>query len=396
MTYDQIPVVTAVSDIMTAYSARTGLTVPVAPPRRYLWTDAFAVCNFLELYRQTGKSDFLAAARYLVDQVHFTLGRYSSTDSRRGWISGLDESAGALHPTSGGLRIGKRLAERQPDEPMDQRVEWDRDGQYFHYLSKWMHALSQVNGVTGEDRYHLWALELAKASHAGFTYTPAQGGQKRMHWKMSVDLSRPLVASMGHHDALDALVTYTELSVVGRSHGRLAGDLDLEQEIADCQGMCAGQAWATDDPLGTGSLLADAYRLSQLQVLAHRDVSGPLSVSSLLADCATGLSAFVHSGTLSQPAEYRLAFRELGLAIGLHAVTRLKRLLGQNPDSFTRVEELSGVLKMLDEFGYLRGEIETFWLDLSHQQSATWCDHQDINAVMLATSLAPDGFLLIQ
>ncbi len=381
---------------MTAYSVRTGLAGPVAQAERYLWTDAFAVCNFLELYRQTGNKGFLVAARDLVDQVHFALGRYSGTDSRRGWLSGLDESAGNLHPTRGGLRIGKKLAERKPDEAMDQRLEWDRDGQYFHYLSKWMHALSQVSGFTGEDRYHLWALELAKAGHAGFTYTPVEGGPKRMHWKMSVDLSRPLVASMGHHDPLDALITYTELKVVGRRHGMLTGDLDLEQEIAECQAMCAGRDWATEDPLGTGSLLADACRLSQLQVMAERDLSGPLSVPSLLADCATGLHAFIRSGTLAQPAEYRLAFRELGLAIGLQAVVRIQRLVERNPDRFNGVRELFGLLKALEEFGCLRDEIESFWVHPSHQKSATWCDHQDINAVMLATSLAPDGFLLIQ
>ena len=396
LAHDHEPDVTAVRDVMTAYAARTGLTVPGAEARRYLWTDAFAVCNFLELFRQTAHQEFLAAARSLVDQVHWTLGRYSSTDARRGWISGLEESAGTLHPTRKGLRIGKKLAERGPDEPMDQRLEWDRDGQYFHYLSKWMHALSQVSGISGEERCYLWALELAKASHAGFVYTPVAGGQKRMHWKMSVDLSRPLVAAMGHHDPLDALVTFTELATVGRIHRWLTGDRDLEREIADCRAMCAGQNWATEDPLGTGSLLADAYRLSQLQVMAGPGVSGPLRVASLLADGATGLAAFVRSGTLSQPAEYRLAFRELGLAIGLRAVTGLRGLLERNPASFTGVEELSGVLKALDEFGYLCGEIETFWLDPSHQQSTTWSDHQDINAVMLATCLAPDGFLLIQ
>ena len=58
--------------------------------------------------------------------------------------------------------------------------------------------------------------------------------------------------------------------------------------------------------------------------------------------------------------------------------------------------ELFGLLKALEEFGCLRDEIESFWVHPSHQKSASWCDHQDINAVMLATSLAPDGFLLIQ
>jgi hypothetical protein len=40
--------------IMAAFSGATGLATAAKPPRRYLWTDAFAVCNFLELYRRTG------------------------------------------------------------------------------------------------------------------------------------------------------------------------------------------------------------------------------------------------------------------------------------------------------------------------------------------------------
>ena len=378
---------------MTAFSRRTGPAACSRPLQRYLWTDAFAVCNFLELYRQTGEQDYLDTALRLVEQVHSALGKYSDADPRSGWISGLDENAGSRHPTRGGLRIGKKLAEREPDEPLDQRLEWDRDGQYFHYLTKWMHALSRVSGITGDERYHRWALELAKASHAGFTYTPVEGGRKRMYRKMSVDLSRPLVTSMGHHDPLDALITYTQLREMVRRNARSPGDIDLEHEIADCQAMCAGKSWATEDPLGTGGLLADAFRMAQLMVGCN--VTGPLSVASLLADCEAGLHAFVRSGSLDQRAEYRLAFRELGLAIGLHALMRLQGLIGRNPDRFATGEGLPRLLARLNEFSYVCDEIEGFWMHATHQQNPTWCEHEDINAVMLATSLAPDGFLLV-
>ncbi len=47
------------------------------------------------------------------------------------------------------MRIGKPLNERKPSEPFDERLEWDRDGQYYHYLTKWMHALHQVGRLTG-------------------------------------------------------------------------------------------------------------------------------------------------------------------------------------------------------------------------------------------------------
>ena len=38
-------------------------------------------------------------------------------------------------------------------------------------------------------------------------------------------------------------------------------------------------------------------------------------------------------------------------------------------------------------------DIHDFWLLEPHQLVATWTEHQDINDVMLAASLLPDGFL---
>lgn len=43
----------------------------------------------------------------------------------------------------------------------------------------------------------------------------------------------------------------------------------------------------------------------------------------------------------------------------------------------------------------LAGDIEAFWLDPVNQLAETWKEHLDNNTVMLATSLAPDGFLLV-
>jgi hypothetical protein len=110
--------------IMTGFAERTGLTPPARPPRRYLWTDAFAVCNYLELFSRTGKEQYQQDAKRLVSQVHRVLGRHRKDDSRCGWISGLEEQEGEQHPTQGGLRIGKELPERGPDEPYDEHLEW--------------------------------------------------------------------------------------------------------------------------------------------------------------------------------------------------------------------------------------------------------------------------------
>ena len=216
---------------MTEFADLTGLSPAGNVPRRYLWTDAFAVCNFLELYRQTGDAEYKELALRLVDQVHTILGRHREDDKRTGWISGLDKQEGIKHPTIGGLRIGKGLNERRPGDAFDERLEWDRDGQYYHYLTKWIHALNCVSRVTGDAAYLTWAMELAKTAHARFTYLPSSGGRKRMYWKMSIDLSYPLVESMGHLDPLDGFITYNQLKAATKKFGKLTFP-DLEAEIA--------------------------------------------------------------------------------------------------------------------------------------------------------------------
>ena len=65
-----------VRDIMLDFADATGISSAGKPPRRYLWTDAFAVCNFLELYRQTKDERYKHLALRLVDQVHGILGRH--------------------------------------------------------------------------------------------------------------------------------------------------------------------------------------------------------------------------------------------------------------------------------------------------------------------------------
>jgi len=93
-----------VREIMTEFAKLTGLSpTGKVPTRRYLWTDAFAVCNFLELYIQTRDEKYKGFALRLVDQVHNILGRHRDDDPRTGWISGLDEQEGRMHPTKGGF-----------------------------------------------------------------------------------------------------------------------------------------------------------------------------------------------------------------------------------------------------------------------------------------------------
>jgi len=383
-----------VSEIMTEYSGLTGLLPAGLSPQRYLWTDAFAVCNFLGLYKQTGDEHYRYLASLLVDQVHAVLGRHRADDSRSGWISGLDELEGAGHPTIGGLRIGKEMNERTPAEPFDEQLEWDRDGQYYHYLTQWMHSLDRMSVVAGNPTFNRWAIELAKTAHARFTYSPGGGGQKRMYWKMSIDLSYPLVTSMGQHDPLDGLITYSELQETARKYSGQSAWPDLDTEIADIANIYTGKSLITDDPLGLGGLLTGACKIAQL-VIAKNFIK-PELLETVAASCLIGLGSYVRTDPLELPADYRLAFRELGLSIGLEAVQGLRRLLDQYPDVFNNYRSLRSHLTGLMQYVSLREAINAFWLKPKNRESSAWMAHRTINMVMLATSLAPEGYISLQ
>jgi hypothetical protein len=380
-------------EIMTEFANLTGLTQEGKVPRRYLWTDAFAVCNFLDLYRQTGDDRYKDLALLLADQVHNILGRHREDDPRTGWISGLDEEEGEMHPAKGGLRIGKKMNERGPSDHFDESLEWDRDGQYYHYLTKWMHALNRVNRVTEDRTYNMWAIELAKTVHARFVYVPSFGNQKRMYWKMSIDLSRPLVPSMGHHDPLDGFITYNQLQLCAADDSEKTAGPDLREEITDMENICRGKSWETDDPLGIGGLLCDACRVAQMIVSKDLDQIDLLEI--LLDASLQGLVSFSRTNSLNLPADYRLAFRELGLSIGIRAVKKLQGLVEEKPDMFKERHTLHEHIEALMRYSSLIETIEGFWLEPTNRGTNSWRDHLDINMVMLATSLAPDGFLTL-
>ena len=381
----------AAQQIMEEFARRTGLLAAgEAPQRRYLWTDAFAVCNYLALYQQSGRKEHRDTAVRLVDQVHGVLGHHRHDDPRSGWISGLDEQDGRLHPTAGGLRIGKKLPERQAGEPYDERLEWERDGQYYHYLTKWMHALCRISRVTDNPTYTVRAAELARRVHNAFCHN-ADSGPKRLYWKMSIDLSRPQVDSMGHHDPLDGLLTCIEIR---EQTARLpsAIPLDLAAEISKLADMCRGVNWTTTDPLGLGGLLADAWRLAQLQSFKAR-ISLPGLLPDMLDAAVVGLSLYTRDNSMHLSAAYRLAFRELGLAIALQVIARIEVLVSSHPDLFRHESGLLPLLEALKQYVPLHEQIEQFWLRTENREVPSWTEHGDINMVMLATSLAPDGYL---
>jgi hypothetical protein len=357
--------------LMHGFAERTGLTSDRAGPR-YLWTDAFAVCNFLGLQRATGEARYGRLALALIDRVHRTLGRHRPDDARRGWLSGLEGAEAEAHPTRAGLRIGKELPERKPGEPFDELLEWDRDGQYFHYLTRWMHALDQASRASGRAELGRQARELARASMA-FVHQPPGSARPRMHWKMSIDLTRPLVRAMSPHDPLDGHVTFAALGGLGEEAKTLASMIDRED-------------LATADPLGLGGLLADADRIDQLARKGAFPDAGLRD--AILRAALAGLQRYADRGELDLPASDRLAFRELGLAIGLAAASAMQQRQRRPASAETRA-----LLDQLARYQPLRDRIVAFWVEPSHRRSRSFTEHLDIDEVMLATALAPEGFL---
>ena len=51
---------------------------------RYLWTDAFAVCNFLTLFVESQQEQYLEQAKALIEQVHNILGKDRTLQNRLG------------------------------------------------------------------------------------------------------------------------------------------------------------------------------------------------------------------------------------------------------------------------------------------------------------------------
>jgi hypothetical protein len=245
-----------------------------------------------------------------------------------------------------------------------------------------MHALYRMGQETGEHRFQLWAAELAATAHRAFCYRISPGGPNRLVWKMSIDLSRPLVASMGQHDPLDGLITCLELQTAAGFQP--ADATDLTAAIADMTQMCAQARWATDDPLGIGGLLDDATRLAYL--IFERGMVRHELLHQILVDAERSLQGLDRCILLSRSAVQRLAFRELGLAIGIHGLPRIKGLVGQN-------RLLATLSDGLQRYQPLAEQIEAFWSDPAHRSSRTWIDHRDINMVMPATSLAPESYL---
>ncbi len=153
---------------------------------RYLWTDAFALATS----RSSGRSTFrrrLPRARVRARQSAFTTRSAASATTT---LAG-DGSAGSTRQRAGctrargGLRIGKRFPERGPRAMFEPELEWERDGQYFHYLSE-MDARARSVQPRDARRLvsNLWA-ERARRGRAPRLLMAGSRSAPHLYWKMS-------------------------------------------------------------------------------------------------------------------------------------------------------------------------------------------------------------------
>jgi len=193
---------------------------------------------------------------------------------------------------------------------------------------------------------------------------------------------------MGQHAPLDGFITYNELQ--NRYKFNINNpNSNIVAEIIDMKTICNGINMITNDPLGIGGLLSDSYRIVQL--LISGELNYPELLKRVLNSVSTSLKLYVAENHLTYPSDYRLAFRELGLSIGLKGLKKVMECLKEN--QFFAKSSFYHQFKPLNEYLYLGNSIEEFWKDKKNRKNTVWRDHNDINTVMLATTIIPEGFL---
>jgi len=245
--------------------------------------DAFGVCNYITLYYETGEIKYLDAADALIESVHNILGKDRSGKFRLG--NATDEE-----PLKAGLRIGKADPEGHPDG----------DGQYFHYLTKWMFALNRMSIARGISRYNDWAIQMAKSVHPHFVYQ-RETSRPRMHWKISIDMSQATVRSEGNLDPFDGYVTYRILQESS------ANKDELKTEIADFKKIVDSKfhSYRSDDPLDLGEALWISHW--------YADESWAKTIATISLQSLEE----IWQTYFKMPKQFRLAFREFGTTIGV-------------------------------------------------------------------------------
>lgn len=326
-----------------------GLTTSIAlltTEGRYLWTDAFAVCNFLTLFQQTNDRKYLTLAKRQVETVQNILGKTRDLSSR---LPGATDS----EPLKGGLRIGKHDDEDDPSG--------DGDGQYFHYLTRWMFALNRMTTVSGEGWYNDQGISLAKAITPKFMIN-WESARPRMYWKMSIDLGRPLVNIEGASDPFDGYITYRLLQRTAGNENVLCDEIKAFKKIVDSK----TDRYSSSDALDLGMTMWQLHWIEAEEDWARR----------MLGRAVTSLDALRDSGYFdSKSIRRRLAFREFGTALGCISV------LGLGHDDLSLTNTHDAILSTWEDAGFVPVA--------STNLAGKLVELMPITAVMYASALIP-------
>ena len=223
--------------------------------RRYLWTDAFGVMAYISLAEQAKENGnteqqqkYQQAADKLITVVHDCLGKPRSNKENDQMEPDTTSPTGYV-----GLRIGKVSSRKVTDYGMRY------DGQYWHYIDKWLLALSRA-GHTHD------GIAIAKSVFPYFFDAGPQGTGHHggIRWKLSVDATPPpelqYSRSGANDDTLVALIVFsmleeqrTEQLSAEEDNKDTSANPSLSNEIALLQQSLQGyKPRVTDDPLGWG------------------------------------------------------------------------------------------------------------------------------------------------
>ena len=335
----------AIALLTSVYGPIDSSTFPLSMPedeaglcangqRRYLWTDAFgvmALVSIAEIYQAQNQATnaelYRRAANQLITVVHQSLGVPRSLD-----LPDAAMTRDSNSPTGYvGLRIGKVDSQKETDYGMRY------DGQYWHYVDKWLLALARAGHV--ED-----GIRIAKSC---FPYFFDGTG---IRWKLNVDASPPeVLQGRGSGVSDDDLVALIVFSIL--ENARTTYDMpSLSKEIDRLKQILRGyRPRMTDDPLGWG-----------LEAMYDQFLEGHPRRRSLAA---------LHERALD-PSHLSLPFRLYGAMIGA-------RIAGNSVAPPKEVDKLIQMSLDYEARAEKRG-IE---------------EHSSINRVMLAMCLLCPGVL---
>ena len=167
-------------------------------------------------------------------------------------------------------------------------------------------ALNRFSIISGEIEYNDMAISMAESILAKFM-TGTSATRPRIFWKMSMDLSRPLVASEGNLDPIDGYLTYKLLrSTHGVDSSIIGKETVLLKKIVDSK----VDDYDSSDALDIGMTLWTAHWFNPEEEWARRLTRRALAC----------LKVLIQNKRFDGSTARRLAFREFGTALGVNSV----------------------------------------------------------------------------